>query len=190
MPQQTAPTRCSPPSHWLWLAVSWSVRWSCDRHLALLGGNGECVAGSPQSPASQPGPERKWLALHQGSYSSIHIHRAGGTKREEDAETKSNIVTEAHRLMVWITPMQMTLRFLGLHSTLRLLQKGTSQLAHWHACVELRSVESERDFLTLNAGRVLAGGGGSEGKEVRVQKCGSFWMIGMFKHKMMKGDMG
>lgn len=65
--QHTAPTRCSPPSHWLWSAASWSVRWSCERHLTRRGGIAGPVAGPPQSPASQPDPERMWLARHQGN---------------------------------------------------------------------------------------------------------------------------
>lgn len=76
--------------------------------------------------------------------------------------------------------MQVTLRFLGLRSAPRLLEKGTSQLAHRHPSVELRDIESERDEVPLptqHAGRVLGtlpGGGGSEGKEVRTQEWGTW----------------
>lgn len=69
--------------------------------------------------------------------------------------------------------MQVGIHFVGLRSTL--LQKGTSQLAHRHSSVELRGIVSKRDAAPLptqHAGRVqgtLPGGGGSEGKEVRMQ---------------------
>lgn len=76
--------------------------------------------------------------------------------------------------------MQVTLHFLGLCSAPRLLQKGTSQLAHRHPSVELRDIESKRGEVPLptqHAGRVLGtlpGGGGSEGKEVRMQEWGTW----------------
>lgn len=103
-------------------------------------------------------------------------------EREEDVEAKADIVTEVHRLIVpvWITHMQVTLHFLRLCSAPRLLQEGTSQLAHRHPSVELRGIESKRDEVPLptqHAGRVLGtlpGGGGSEGKEVRMQEWGTW----------------
>lgn len=82
-------------------------------------------------------------------------------------------------MTVWITPMQVTLHFVGLRSAPRLLQEGTSQLAYRHPSVELRGIESNRDGVPLptqHAGRVpgtLPGGGGSEGKEVRMQEWGA-----------------
>lgn len=68
---------------------------------------------------------------------------------------------------VWITHMQVIIHFLGLSSVPRLLQKGTSQLAHRHPSVELRGIESNRDVVPLptqHAGRVLGTlpGGGRE----------------------------
>ena len=93
---------------------------------------------------------------------------------------KTDKAKEVHRLIVtvWITHMQVTLHFLWLGSTPGLLQKGTSQLAHRYSSVELRGIESMRDGVPLptqHAGRVpgtLPEGGGSEGKEVRMQERG------------------
>lgn len=79
------------------------------------------------------------------------------------------------------THMQVTLHFFRLRSTPGLLQKGTSQLAHRHPSAELGGIESRRVMgddrppPTQHAGRVratLPGGGGSEGKQVRMQEWG------------------
>ena len=136
----------------------------------------EVTAGAPPTPfrARLHSQVQRGRGSPGISAVCIHKHRAGRREREEGAETKGNILRKEHSLDH--THMQMTLHSLGLCSTLRLLQKGASQLAYWHPSVELWGVESKRNMVPLPtrcAGRVLAtlpGGGGNEWKQVRMQE--------------------